>query len=173
MEEKWRPVKGYEDFYLVSNKGKVLGIKRRRVLKPYKEANGRLRVTLYKPQKYPYQGGNKFGVHQLVARSWIKDYDWDNGYGECVNHMDGNPLNNDVRNLEIVSLSDNLQHGIKNNMGCCNAKLKHQEVWLLKKLLKDGYESGIVTQATLSKMFKVSDAQISRIYLGKRRASYP
>ena len=48
-----------------------------------------------------------------------------------------------------------------NNQGGGQPKFYEGEIWLIRKLLKEG--RGIVTQKTISKMFKVSLATIYRI----------
>ena len=40
MEEIWKPIEGYENFYLVSNLGKIKSIRNNIIMKPQKLYNG-------------------------------------------------------------------------------------------------------------------------------------
>lgn len=51
-------------------------------------------------------------VHRLVAQSFISN---PNNYG-CVNHIDGNTLNNSVNNLEWCSNGHNVRHAFSNEL---------------------------------------------------------
>ena len=42
-----------------------------------------------------------------------------------VNHKDGNRLNNNIENLEWLSLGDNIRHGFNNGLYPSSVKLKH------------------------------------------------
>lgn len=92
--EKWTDVKGYEGLYKVSTFGNVKSIglnKKERILKPEITKNNRCLVKLSKNGQT-----KKYQVHILVASAFI-----DNPYFyEQVNHLDENPQNNNVDNLE-------------------------------------------------------------------------
>lgn len=51
MQEIWKDIKGYEGLYQVSNLGRVKGLKRNKILKPGKDKDGYLYVTLYNMYK--------------------------------------------------------------------------------------------------------------------------
>ena len=48
-------------------------------------------------------------VHRLIAKEHLKDFD----ETLVVNHIDGVKLNNSIKNLEMVTLSQNTKHAIR------------------------------------------------------------
>lgn len=112
MKKEWRPVVGFESKYLVSNFGAVKSLR-------YEGHAGEreLRQTIdskrlgYKSvYLYDELAKRHFkSVHQLVASAFIPN---PNGYRE-VNHIDGNPGNNRVDNLEWCNRSQNITHASK------------------------------------------------------------
>lgn len=61
---------------------------------------------------HPQKGTQNFLVHRLVAKYFIHEIP----DGMCVNHIDGNKLNNHVSNLEIVTPKENTQHAFKTGL---------------------------------------------------------
>lgn len=129
MTENWNDVVGYEGIYEVSDCGRVRthinkttytnrhGIRRwkQRYLKG-KNTNGRdVRVTLWKNGKH-----KDFLVHRLVAFAFIPLVE---GKG-CINHIDGNPKNNCVENLEWCNHLENNRHAFKTGLMSSNMKVK-------------------------------------------------
>ena len=96
MEEIWKDIDGYEGLYQISNLGNVKSLNYRnqgieRILTPKCNNAGRLWVELAR------NGDRKpMLIHRLVAMAFIPN---PNGYPQ-VNHMDENPKNNRVDNLE-------------------------------------------------------------------------
>ena len=117
--EIWKPIKGFEGLYEISNTGLVKSLRREvpnnggisivkeKILKPQKEKNGYLRIGLNKRNK-KYM----FLIHRLVAESFIPNV---NNYAE-INHKDGNKSNNNVDNLEWCSRSYNIKHSYINKL---------------------------------------------------------
>ena len=64
------------------------------------------------------QSGKRVRVllHRLIAMAWVPGYK----HGLCVNHIDGNKLNNSISNLEWVTLARNTEHSWQT--GLCNAR---------------------------------------------------
>ena len=117
MEEIWKDIPGYEGIYQASNYGEIRTVEgkttfsklhgkrvwKSRVLKGRGDnpITGR-RVNLWKD-------GTPKGY--LVARLVATTFLGAPPKGFTVNHKDGNRLNNNIDNLEWLSLADNIRHG--------------------------------------------------------------
>ena len=109
MKEEWRPIKGYEGLYKVSNMGRVKSLYygKERILKTRNGLHGYKHVILSK------QATKKTSrVHRLVAEAFIP-----NPMNlPVVNHLDGNKHNNCVFNLEWCTVKENTNHAIKTGL---------------------------------------------------------
>lgn len=102
-------IKGFPDYYITDN-GAVYSRKtdkyhnldgRIKKLKPFKSRNNYLIVNLSKDGKLYHKL-----VHRLVAEAFIE-----NPFNKPeVNHIDGDTLNNCVKNLEFCTKSENELH---------------------------------------------------------------
>ena len=101
MMENWKDIEGYED-YQVSDMGRVKSLKRgkERILKGVLDIYGYLIVTLCENNKR-----KTFKIHKLVAIEFLNHIPC--GYKEVVDHIDNNPLNNKVDNLQLISAREN------------------------------------------------------------------
>lgn len=118
MEEIWKDIKNYENYYQVSNTGKIRSLDRvikdirserlykGKVLKQSLCNWGYLTVSLKKSSK-----SKKFFVHRLVAEAFLPNPNM----MEVVNHKDENKLNNCADNLEWSTLKDNMLYSKKSN----------------------------------------------------------
>lgn len=102
----WRDVPGWEGRYWVSNTGLVKG--RKGELKHWVSDKGYHVVSLEKGSKKDGTRYAKFAnVHRLVAMAFIPN---PNNYPQ-VNHIDENPSNNNVDNLEWCTAKYNMSYG--------------------------------------------------------------
>ena len=111
----WKPIKGYEGIYEVSDTGLVRSLrddtKNRtysgKILKPGKTGAGYLFVLL------SVNGitQNRM-IHRLVAETFLPE----TGKNLEVNHIDGNKENNVVTNLEWCTRAYNLKHAVDNGL---------------------------------------------------------
>lgn len=118
--EEWKSIKGYEGLYMVSNLGRVKSlcgfngheyVKREKILNPYKQKAGK---NYYRSVvKLSKDGSRKdFKVHRLVADAFIPNPELKSN----INHIDGNPLNNRVDNLEWCTQKENIIHAIDTDL---------------------------------------------------------
>ena len=98
MEEIWAPVNGFEGLYEISNLGRVKNCRFNK-LKKSRIRSGYYSVTLFKDGEL-----KSLSIHRMMADAFI------NNKKECVNHIDGNKLNNNLSNLEWVSYRENAVH---------------------------------------------------------------
>ena len=114
MWVKMLDVHGYE----ASDLGEIRNIKTGRVLVQFIGKDGYLRTQI---------AGKTRLVHRLIAKTFVpkpegKDF---------VNHIDGDKQNNEVRNLEWVTRSENIKHaysiGLKSSNGSRNGRSKLTE----------------------------------------------
>jgi hypothetical protein len=105
-----RNIKGYEDIYSIDEYGNVYSNYTNKFLKPFlnrEDGRGRLFVILRKDGK----NSVKY-IHKLVAENFLGHIS--NGYKEVVDHIDNNPLNNHVSNLQLTTARHNLCKDKKN-----------------------------------------------------------
>jgi len=103
MQEIWKDVIGYEGLYRISDYGNVYSVKTNKVMKPWLAGNS---TKYYNVTLSNNKETKRVRNHRLVAEHFI-----DNPLNrEQVNHIDGNPINNHVSNLEWVSNRENQSH---------------------------------------------------------------
>lgn len=97
-DEKWKLIAKTDNFYAISTMGRVMSMR-----------NGKIMKTIISNRGYElviakYNGKQKsFSVNRLVAEAFIPN---PNNF-PIVNHIDVNPLNNKVDNLEWCTYSYN------------------------------------------------------------------
>jgi len=116
----WESIKGYEDFYMISNNGQVNSLYRGIIMKTFVNNSGYECIKLRKDRE-----PKNFTVHSLVAHHFVGGY----GEGKEVDHKDCNKLNNKSSNLRWVTRKGNMQHTIKNgNFNITAAQERAKEV---------------------------------------------
>ena len=126
--EVWKDVEGYEGLYEVSSLGNVKSVSRTieqsngysrefegRVLKPGEKGKGYYFVCLFKENK-----GVSFYVHHLVAYNFLEKQETK----KQINHINGDKKDNRLKNLELVTPSENALHSYRELNGSYNINNK-------------------------------------------------
>lgn len=114
--EEWKPIEGYEGRYEVSNYGRVKSLKTNDLISQRIDKNGYYQLKLHKDGK-----ARNYLVHRLVAKAFIPN---PNNF-PIINHIDINPLNNHVDNLEWCSYKYNLNFKTRNETLSRSLKLHY------------------------------------------------
>ncbi len=147
MLEIWKNVKGYEDYYQVSNKGRIKSLDR-----TYTRVDGKIKKYKSKIRKLPidaygyniinlFKGGKRsfYKVHRLVAYAFLENIK----NKPQINHKNGIKTDNNVNNLEWVTCSENLKHA--HRLG-----FKKPSTPMLGKFGKNNHSSKKIVQYNLS-----------------------
>lgn len=96
--EYWKDLNLESGWYQISNLGRIRKVA---LLHPYIDKTGYSRVCIR---------GKLYSIHRLVAEAFIPNPD----HKEQVNHIDSDPKNNKVENLEWVTSKENILHSYYN-----------------------------------------------------------
>jgi hypothetical protein len=120
--EVWKDIPGYEGLYQASDQGNI------RTAEGKITSNKRYATRRWKSRVLKGRGNNpktgkrvalwKDGTPKdwLVARLVAITFLGNPPNGFTVNHKDGNRMNNNIENLEWLSLADNIKHGFANGL---------------------------------------------------------
>lgn len=128
--EEWKDIPNYPG-YQVSNTGKVRTYNKITYTKRHGKRKWKNRMLKFKGNGYQtgyrvdlWKNGkvNTKLVARLVAFTFYeKDID---DHNLTVNHIDGNRLNNNLENLELVSIKENIQHAFRTGLNSSQIKIK-------------------------------------------------
>lgn len=160
MKEIWKDIEGYEGMYQVSNLGRVRSLKYRdkkniHILKGGTDKRGYKLIGLYFKERKTYK------VHRLVAEAFIPN---PNNLPQ-VNHIDGNPSNNIITNLEWCDSTYNAIHAYKTGLHKSN-KVGKRPVYCKEenKYFKSCSEAGRYFQCGPSTIRQVCDGIAKQLY---------
>lgn len=153
MNMKERKRYTIEDYEITRN-GEIINKhnNHKRVLQP--NTKGYLRVMI--------NGKNLF-VHRLVAEKYVPNPD----NKPQVNHIDGNKLNNNYKNLEWVTNQENRNHAMKNGLhtmgdDCSWSKLNSDKVKFIRQHKDD------ITVKQFCELFNITGSTVRAVISNKK-----
>ena len=158
----FKPMLGFEGVIEISGNGEIKSLARNgtpeKILKSSIGTKGYLKVSFRVLGKQYTKN-----VHRLLAENFIENPD----NLPCVNHIDGNKLNNSIENLEWCSYSHNVKHAYDNGLstpylGSKGTGLTNNDVLRIVELKSKGR-----TLEKIASDFDVSASCISDIVLGR------
>ena len=164
--EIWKDVVGFEKYFSVSSLGRVLSKRTNRILKQHVRKDRRVTIAT----RIGGRRGNAycFKVHRLVAEAFIANPE----NKPTVNHIDGNPTNNILENLEWATEREQVEHGVQNGLfvgtkgvDSYQAALTEDDVLYIRSVYKP-YDKEFGARA-LANVFNVHHCVISRVARNK------
>ncbi len=146
-DEEWRPIKGYEGKYEVSNYGRVKSVSNihhsqvGKIMKPWEGNKKYLYITLIKDRKK-----KTYAIHRLVLEAFVGE----RPEGKQCAHWDGNPHNNNVSNLRWATAKEN-----------CADRDRHGRT---AKGEKQG--SAVLDEKAVKSIMKLKDSGMSKYEVG-------
>lgn len=167
--EVWVDILGFEKLYAISNMKRVKSYERKgvngylitgKILRPGKHKSGYAKFTLTKEGGFYY-----VNRHRLIATAFIPN---PNNL-PCINHIDNDPTNDDIINLEWCTFSHNTRHAYKTNrlskVGSKNSMSKLNERQAILIFNYDG------DKRVLEKKYNITRQTINDIKAGRRWCS--
>lgn len=157
MEEQWKQIvmNNMEFDYLISTHGRVYSLKTNKILANRYDKQGYIRVVLRKDGNPHY-----FLVHRLVAFHFIPNND---SSKVEVNHIDENPKNNHVENLEWCTSKYNVNYGSRTNNQVETRKKQGRRI----RCVETGQEFSNVSEA--SHMYNIDMGSLCHCLAGRRK----
>jgi len=170
VDERWRPVAGYEGFYEVSDKGNVRSLDRVNA-RGYR-LRGREMKTPANSCGYPVVTLRKFPqkpkvalVHPLVAAAFLSPP----AHGQTqVNHRDGCKTNNRASNLEWCTALENTRHAHLTGLASSKGE-NHGQAILSESQVRDVFRRAWEgeRQQSIADQFGVSKSNVGEIKRAK------
>lgn len=137
MSEIWAVAPGFPD-YEVSNRGRVRRATRGQSTRPGREIKQRKSNGTHL-SVHIYRDGIQYWrfVHRLVIKAFGPPQPT---VKHEVNHIDGNPENNRIGNLEWVTRSENLKHAVRLGLRTYDDSLRGEESPVAKLTRRDVIE---------------------------------
>ena len=171
--ERWKPIKGFEERYEVSDHGRVRSkdmripngrgsyVRRGKVLKQGTREG--YKIIEMSDGTRRHEGGKRHhrSVHVLVAHAFVDGH----FEGATVDHLDFDPTNNHFSNLEWVTQKVNNErktaagrHNPVKGSRQADAKLTESDIPVIRQMRKDG-----MILREIAEKYSISIAKISEI----------
>ncbi|ASD51643.1 hypothetical protein [Flavobacterium phage FCOV-F18] len=139
--EIWVDVKGYESLYQVSNLGRIksLNYNKKKITKELKiQKNNKGYFFVYLCNKTKPK---RFYIHRLVAIAFLNYNNLDKKF--VIDHIDGNPSNNKLNNLQIITHRHNISKSLNFNHTNTGVQKRRNKYSVNVKLNNKNYYLGL------------------------------
>lgn len=107
-KERWKPIKGFEECYEISDHGRIRSLRTEKIISTKNLNSGYSSVYLVRDGLR-----RRWKVHKLVAQHFLREPK----SFEIINHIDNDRTNPHYKNLEWVTMRENLTHYIVTQKG--------------------------------------------------------
>lgn len=169
MIEEWKDMVGYEGYYQVSSNGSVRSSRQvtntyvGKILKPSFKKKGKVYyeyLTLSKNNVV-----KTIAVHRMVATTFLGTPVCNRN---CVRHLDGNSLNNDILNLKWGTYVENAQDSIRHGTSVNNAGSRHGMSKLKESMIHSIRRMSLtMTRKNIADHFMVGISTIDDVIKGR------
>ena len=160
---EWKQIKGF-DGYFINKEGQIKSTRsfkgtQEKILKPSKNQQGYITYNLMRCGKVFQKP-----LHRLLMENFKSNKD----NLPCINHIDGNILNNSLENLEWCTYSHNNKEAYR--LGLKKSRIKPKQVVQLSKDYK--IENVFESLQQIEKTFGYSSGNIAQVCNKKRKSAY-
>lgn len=159
--KNWKPVVGFDDFYIVTDEGNVISLRQGIVMSGRYSTSGYLSLTLC---GHPGKKMQSTGIHRIVAEAF---HGSPPSRKHEVNHRNGIKTDNRAENLEWVSRSENQIHAVKIGLKPCGENT-HMSKLTEKQAIEVLSLKGKMSQQKIGELYGIQQTQVGRIHRGLR-----
>lgn len=127
MTERWKPIKGYEGLYMISNEGRVYSFKQDKIINRYINNHGYYFVRLSRKE----MDWKSYYVHRLVAQAFVHNPNPEKF--DITHHKDENKLNPRWDNLEWLTRGDNVRLSKNRKVICLDTNKVYESITMAAK----------------------------------------
>ena len=164
---EYTQIPGFEDYFIAKSTGQVISTKKRAnalegsIFKLKAQQNSTTSNSTYYMVRLTNNEGKyiKKYIHRLLAELFVDNPN----NNPQVNHIDGNKHNNNIDNLEWVTVAENTQHAYDNGLYSSKA---------IQQFTKDGeLVNTFEYTVKASKATGIPDSNITKVLKGKRQSA--